>query len=89
MVTQSDPGSKNFGVANAQTYICHHLDPTLSGTRQHRWMIKHQGILSEIKWSVFRWDFVPRFEDILDKGVFERWYDVNDTLQKYLIIVFF
>ena len=88
MVTQSDPGSENFGVANAQTYIRHRLDPTLSGTQQPRWMIKHQNILSEIKWSVFRRDFTPRFEDILDKGVFEGWYDVNDTLQKYLIIVF-
>ena len=88
MITQSDPGPENFGVANAQTYIRHRLDPTLSGTRQHRWMIKHQNILSEIKWSVFRRDFSPGFEDILDKGVFEGWYDVNDTLQKYLITVF-
>jgi len=44
-------------------------------------MIKHQNILSEIKWSTFRRDFAPGFEDILDQGVFEGWYDVNDTLQ--------
>jgi hypothetical protein len=82
MIMQSDPGSENYGVATAQTYICHHLDPSLSSTRQHRWMRQHQNILSEIKWSVFRRDFSPGFEDILDQGVFEGWYDVNDTLEK-------
>jgi hypothetical protein len=82
VITQSDPGPENFGVANAQTYIRHRLDSTLAQTRQHRWMVKHQNILPEIKWSVLRRDFSPGFEDILKQGVFEGWYNVNDTLQK-------
>jgi hypothetical protein len=36
LVTQSDPGPENFGVANAQTVIRHRLDPTLRDTLQHR-----------------------------------------------------
>jgi hypothetical protein len=41
-------------------------------------MVKHQNILSEIKWSVFRRDWSPGFEDILDAGVNNGWYDVNN-----------
>jgi hypothetical protein len=78
LVTQSDPGPENFGVANAQTVIRHRLDPTLRDTLQHRWMVKHQNILSEIKWSVFHRDWSPGFEDILDAGVNNGWYDVNN-----------
>lgn len=82
LVTQSDPGPENYGVANAQTYIRHRLDPSLEGTRQHRFSRHHQNILSEIKWSVFRRDFAPGFEDILEKGVHEGWYNVDDVLEK-------
>jgi hypothetical protein len=87
LVTQSDPGSENFGVANAQTVIRHRLDPSLSDTLQHRWMIKHQNILSEIKWSMFRRDWTPGFEAILDDGVNQGWYDVNNVLEMYVVIL--
>lgn len=82
LVTQSDPGSENFGVANAQTVIRHRLDPSLRDTLQHRWMRKHQNIKSEIKWSIFRRDWSPGFEDILDKGVLNGLYDVENVLEK-------
>lgn len=83
LITQSDPGLENFGVANAQTSIRHTLDPSLrGGMTQHRWMRKHQNILSEIKWSIFRQDWSPGFEDILDDGVNQGWYDVNNVLEK-------
>ncbi|KAG2094658.1 uncharacterized protein F5147DRAFT_657129 [Suillus discolor] len=38
MVTQSDPESKNFGIANAHTMLRQWYDPALQGTLQHRWM---------------------------------------------------
>jgi hypothetical protein len=68
-IIQSDPGSENFVVANVQTMICHRLDPELNGTLQHCWMQKHQNIKPEIMWSVFRRDFTPGFENMLDEGV--------------------
>jgi hypothetical protein len=83
IITQSDPGVENFGVANTQTVVRQTLDPTLCGTMQHRFAKGHNNILSEIKWSVFRRDFSPGFEDLLEYGVQQGWYDVDDTLEKY------
>ena len=82
VITQSDLGKENNGIANAQTIIRQHLDPTLTGTLQHRFTNHHNNILSEIKWSVFRRDFSPGFEDILEEGVHNGWYDVKDVLDK-------
>ena len=82
IITQSDPGTENYGVANAQTVMRHRLDPGLANTLQHRFARGHNNILSEIKWSVFRRDFSPGFEDILEQGVQRGWYDVNDALER-------
>ena len=82
IITQSDPGTENYGVANAHTVMHHCLDPSLAGTLQHRFAPGHNNILSEIKWSVFCCDFSPGFEDILEQGVQSGWYDVNDALEK-------
>lgn len=60
----------------------HRLDPNLANTLQHRFASGHNNILSEIKWSVFRQDFAPGLEDVLDVSVNNGWYDVNDTLEK-------
>ena len=38
MVTQSDPGTENFGIANAQTMLQQMYDPALQGYVQHWWM---------------------------------------------------
>ncbi|KAA1467108.1 hypothetical protein DENSPDRAFT_769383 [Dentipellis sp. KUC8613] len=84
LVTQSDPGSENFGVANAQTYIRHRLDASLSDTLQHRWMRKHQNIKPEAHWSVMRRDFSPGFENLLDQGIQNGWYNPNDAMDSYL-----
>jgi len=84
VLTQSDPGHENHGVANSQTTIRHSLDPSLAGTMQHRFANGHNNILSEIKWSVFRRDFSPGFENILEEGVREGWYDVDDILENLL-----
>jgi len=62
----------------------HRLDPSLANTLQHRFARGHNNILSEIKWSVFRRDFSPGFEDMLEQGVQSGWYDVNDALENLL-----
>ena len=82
IITQSDPGSENYGVANAHTVIQHCLDPSLANTLQHHFASGHNKILSEIKWSVFHHDFSPGFEDVLEHGMQRGWYNVNDTLEK-------
>ena len=82
VITQSDPGTENYGVANAHTVMRHRLDPSLANTLQHCFAKGHNNIISEIKWSVFRRDFSPGFEDMLELGVQNGWYDVNDTLEK-------
>jgi hypothetical protein len=69
LLTFSDPGSENNGIANAQSTIRQSLDPDLEGTLQHRWMFKKSNIKSEIEWSQVRAAFSPGFEDILQKGL--------------------
>ena len=82
IITQSDPGTENYGVANVQTAIRHCLDPNLANTLQHQFAAGHNNILLEIKWSIFRQDFSPGFEDVLEHGVNSGWYDVNNITEK-------
>jgi hypothetical protein len=89
VITQSDRGTENNGVANAHTLIRQRLDPTLNGTLQHRFMFGHNNILSEAGWSVFRRDFAPGFEDILERGVMQGWYNPDDFLERYVLIFSF
>ncbi|KAJ7773753.1 hypothetical protein B0H14DRAFT_3095982 [Mycena olivaceomarginata] len=69
LVSQSDPGTENYGIANGHTMLRHLHDPSLSGTLQHRWMLKKKNVMPEIGWSQLRHRFTPGFEDILDVGV--------------------
>ncbi|KAG0691847.1 hypothetical protein DFH29DRAFT_1074198 [Suillus ampliporus] len=84
MVTQSDPGSENFGIANAHTMLRQWHDPALRGTLQHRWMRSKKNVMPEITWSQLRRRFTPGFEALLDHGVLSGWYDTNNTLQLML-----
>ncbi|KAH0826444.1 hypothetical protein J3R83DRAFT_5430, partial [Lanmaoa asiatica] len=59
MITQSDPGTENFGIANAQTMLRQMHDPSLSGFVQHRSMHSKKNIMPEITWSQFRRRFPP------------------------------
>ncbi|KAF8581372.1 hypothetical protein K439DRAFT_1514955 [Ramaria rubella] len=68
LVTQSDPGSENYGVANGHTTLRHMFDPSFQ----------------EISWSQLRCRFTPGFEDLLDDGVHAGWYDPNDPLDVLL-----
>ena len=79
-MTQSDPGSENYGIANAHTVLHHWHDPSLSGTIQHRWMRQKKNVMPEIAWSQLRRRFTPGFENILQEGVNEGWYDMNRPL---------
>ena len=80
LVTQSDPGSENYGIANAHTALRHWHDPNLVGTIQHRWMRHKKNVMPEIAWSQMRRRFTPGFENILQKGVDEGWYNVSNPL---------
>ncbi|KAH9842488.1 uncharacterized protein C8Q71DRAFT_853036 [Rhodofomes roseus] len=81
LVTQSDPGSENFGIANAQTYMRHTLDPTLADTLQHRWMRGHMNIKPEIMWSVLNRSWKPGFEAKLQYGIDNGWYNPANELE--------
>ncbi|PPQ67538.1 hypothetical protein CVT26_006839 [Gymnopilus dilepis] len=80
LITQSDPGSENYGIANAHTALRHMHDPNLVGTIQHRWMREKKNVKPEIAWSQLRRRFTPGYEDLLEKGVTNGWYDTNRPL---------
>ncbi|KDR70020.1 hypothetical protein GALMADRAFT_230371 [Galerina marginata CBS 339.88] len=82
MVTQSDPGSENYGIANAHTTLRHWHDPSLAGTIQHRWMRQKKNVMPEIAWSQLRRRFTPGFEDILEYGVANGIYDSSRILDE-------
>ncbi|KAJ7107132.1 hypothetical protein C8R44DRAFT_637746, partial [Mycena epipterygia] len=83
LITQSDPGSENYGIANCHTVTRQRLDPTLEGSLQHRWMNKKaMNVKPEAMWSQFRRQFAPGFEDILNEGVNRGLYDLNRPLEK-------
>ena len=81
MITQSDPGSENYGIANGHTYLRHWHDPNLTGTLQHRWMRQKKNVVPEIRWSQMRRRWSPGFENVLDLGLNEDWYDSADPIQ--------
>ena len=81
MVMQSDPGTENVGIANAQTMLRQMHDPALQGFVQHRWMQRKKNIMPEIAWSQLRRRFTPGFESLIDQGVLAGLYDPDNTLQ--------
>ena len=42
LILQSDPGTKNYGIANVQSVLRQWHDPGLAGTIQHRWMVRRK-----------------------------------------------
>lgn len=86
LVSQSDPGAENFGVANGHTLLRHWHDPSLRLTLQHRWMREKKNIPPEIFWSQYRRRFAPGFEDLLDLGVNKGWYSPDNYLEAYVKI---
>ena len=74
--------SENYGIAKAQTALHHWQDPSLAGTIQHRWMRQKNNVKPEIIWSQLRRRFTPSpgFEDFLEIGVTNGWYDTARPL---------
>lgn len=83
LITQSDPGSENYGIANAQTVLRHALDPTLGDTLQHRWMTNHFNVKPEIFWSQLRRRWSPGFEEVLDRGHLSGLYNPTNQIQRF------
>ncbi|KAJ6583676.1 hypothetical protein B0H10DRAFT_2168133 [Mycena sp. CBHHK59/15] len=77
LITQSDCGSENYGIANCHTVTRQRLDPSLIGTLQHRWMYDTMNIKPEASWSQTQRQFTPGFENILDQGVARGLYDIS------------
>lgn len=84
LLTQSDHGTENYGIANAQTVMRQTLDPELLGTLQHRFMGGHKNKKPEIVWSVIRRNWAPGFETLFQMGVDHGLYDPQDPLEKYV-----
>lgn len=85
LLTQSDPGTENFGVAKAQTLIRHTLDPSLTGTIQHRWT--KMNTPAEIIWSGLRRSWSHGFENLFERGVNEGLYDTHNVTQRYIYLL--
>jgi hypothetical protein len=83
LITQSDLGTENYGIANCHTVTRQRLDPSLEGTMQHQWMKEKMNIKPEATWSQMRRQFTPGFETIMDKGVARGLYNVDKPLEKY------
>ncbi|KAJ3503713.1 hypothetical protein NMY22_g18151 [Coprinellus aureogranulatus] len=68
-MTQSDPGTENTCIANAQCTMRQLLNPQLLKTLQHNWKQKKTNMKAEIEWSQFRKQSALRFDDILEQGI--------------------
>ncbi|KAG8708075.1 hypothetical protein FRC09_001464 [Ceratobasidium sp. 395] len=86
LLTYSDPGSENYGVANAQSWLRQMLDASLVGSMQHKWLRKHGNIKPEIFWSQLRARFAPPLEQLMQEGLDQEWYNLHNELE-YLIFL--
>ncbi|KAJ7599656.1 hypothetical protein C8J56DRAFT_879455 [Mycena floridula] len=84
LISQSDLGSENYGIANGQTMLRQLHDPSLVGTLQHRWKRERKNVIPEIAWSQLRRRWTPGFENILDLGVNRGWYDPLVPRQNFI-----
>ncbi|KIJ33625.1 hypothetical protein M422DRAFT_183028, partial [Sphaerobolus stellatus SS14] len=80
LITQSDPGSENYGIANAQTTMRLIADSALAGTSQHKFKHRTTNIPPEIQWSLLRQIFTTGFENMLKYGVDRHWFNENDPI---------
>jgi hypothetical protein len=80
MISQSDRGTENNGVANVHTLMRQRLDPELNGTLQHRW--DKDNVKAEGAWSQIRRQWSPGFESMLENGLNNGCYDPEDPLER-------
>ncbi|KAK2463877.1 hypothetical protein APHAL10511_004049 [Amanita phalloides] len=81
LLTMSDRGRENNGIANMHTTIRHQLDPSLRDTLQHRWCIDKSNIKAEAGWSQLRSQWSPGFEDVLEYGINGGLYSPSNALE--------
>ncbi|KZT31989.1 hypothetical protein SISSUDRAFT_1067287 [Sistotremastrum suecicum HHB10207 ss-3] len=77
LFTQSDRGTENNGIANAQNLLRHQLMPGLGESLQHRWRGKNRNIKPEILWRILRRGWSKGFETILEQGFTRELYDTS------------
>ncbi|KAG1886720.1 hypothetical protein F4604DRAFT_1571626, partial [Suillus subluteus] len=82
LVTQSDLGTENNGIANGHTMLRHLQDPGLARTLQHKFRGDHHNIKPEIFWSQLHHHWTLGFEDILDFGLSAGIYNPDDALER-------
>ncbi|KAJ7600052.1 hypothetical protein C8J56DRAFT_766993, partial [Mycena floridula] len=69
LVSQSDLGSENYGIANGQTMLCQLHDPSLVGTLQHCWKREKKNVIPEIAWGQLCRRWSPGYETPIESGV--------------------
>lgn len=82
LITQSDHGTENYGIANAQTTLRHLQDPSLDATLQHKFRGNKGNIKPEIAWQRLRTVWTSGFEDTMMKGLIEELYNPDIPLQR-------
>ena len=83
MITQSDHGTENYNIAYAQTFMRQELDPGLVGTLQHKFMRGHTNIKPERAWGRLRDTWSKGFEDMLNHGITNQWYNTSNVVDRY------
>ncbi|KAJ7773757.1 hypothetical protein B0H14DRAFT_3894610 [Mycena olivaceomarginata] len=68
LLTFSDTGRENNGIAKCHSTMRQRLDPSLRGTIQHKWFYDKMNIKSEISWGRLRRGWATGFEMLLDQG---------------------
>ncbi|KAJ7592344.1 hypothetical protein C8J56DRAFT_1046716 [Mycena floridula] len=78
LVSQSDLGSENYGIANGQTMLCQLHDPSLVGTLQHCWKLEKKNVIPDIAWGQLRRQWSPGYKTLIESGVNHGWYDPSN-----------
>ncbi|KAG1824777.1 uncharacterized protein BJ212DRAFT_1444466 [Suillus subaureus] len=74
MITQSDPGSENYGIANAHTMLHQMYDVSLQDTLQYWWIHTKKNVTPKITWSQLHY----RYQDHINNTV--KRHDHNKVL---------
>jgi hypothetical protein len=85
LVTQSDPGTENFGIANGHTMLHQWYDPSLQGVHNTASLDANQEQCHARDRVVAT--VTSCFESLLDHRVEQDWYDSDNTLQVYVFRV--
>ncbi len=82
LLTQSDPGTENNGIANAQTVLRHRHDPSLADSLQHKFKGNKGNIKPEIAWRRRRYCWTDGYEKLIQHGISQGLYDPDNALER-------